>query len=415
MIALSGARLVLPDRLSDPALLLIEGDRIAAIHDATSVPAGPYERVPLDGGYVLPGFIDVHVHGLAGIDTLAGDGSVAALAARLPRYGVTAFCPTTVACPPAALARFLAEVGLLLDAPPAGAARVLPAHLESHFIAPAYRGAQPAACLRTAAGCVTAAGRLDPGTGSGGPAFGALDVLRIVERHQREVGIVTLAPEVDGALDLIHWLTARGHRVALGHSGASFDESLAAIRAGARHATHLLNRMAPLDRREPGLAGAVLASPAVAAELVCDGVHVHPAMIRLALAAKGAARLMAITDGTAGAGLAEGAQAMLGDQPITVAGGAARLADGTLAGSIATMDQVVRTLVGDAGLTLVEAATMCATTPARELGLDGRGAIAAGAVADLVVLDPQLAVARTYVAGRLAYAAPGAGSSSARA
>src|SRR4029079_882 len=207
----------------------------------------------------------------------------------------------------------------------------------------------------------------------------------------------------DGGFDLVHWLLERGLRVSLGHSGATYEEAMAAIAAGARHATHLFNRMPPLGHRHPGLVGAVLQSEEVAAELICDGVHVHPALVRMVVAAKRPSRLMAITDGTAGAGLPVGPAAKLGDHTIPVRESAAFLADGTLAGSVLTMDRAFEMLVARVGVSPVEAAMMCATTPARELGLVGHGAIVAGAVADLVVLEPQFVVVQTYVAGRLIY------------
>ena len=224
-----------------------------------------------------------------------------------------------------------------------------------------------------------------------------------IERGAPDIGIVTIAPEIDGGLDLIKWLTARDLRVSLGHSGATFDEAQAAVAAGARHATHLFNRMPPLDHRRPGLVGAILQAEEVAAELICDGIHVHPALMRMAVSAKRPSRIMAITDGTAGAGLAIGTRTTLGAQAITVRESAAFLADGTLAGSVLTMDRAFEMLITLVGLSPVEAAMMCATTPARELGLVGHGAITPGAVADLVVLDAQFAVVQTYVAGRLIY------------
>jgi N-acetylglucosamine-6-phosphate deacetylase len=214
---------------------------------------------------------------------------------------------------------------------------------------------------------------------------------------------VTLAPELDGALKLIAWLTARGHRVSLGHSSATYDEALQAIAAGARQATHLFNRMPRLDHRAPGLVGAVLQNDDVAAELICDGVHVHPALIRTTVAAKRPSRILAITDGTAASGLPPGSQALLGGRTITARDSAAYLADGTLAGSVLTMDAALRVLVEGIGLSLVDAVTMCATTPARELGLVGHGLLAVDAVADVVVLDAKLSVVQTYVGGQLAY------------
>jgi N-acetylglucosamine-6-phosphate deacetylase len=229
-------------------------------------------------------------------------------------------------------------------------------------------------------------------------------VLREIERGAPDIAIVTMAPELDGGFDLVHWLLERGLRVSLGHSGATYEEAMAAIAAGARHATHLFNRMPPLGHRHPGLVGAVLQSEEVAAELICDGVHVHPALVRMVVAAKRPSRLMAITDGTAGAGLPVGALAKLGDHTITVRESAAFLADGTLAGSVLTMDRAFEMLVARVGVSPVEAAMMCATTPARELGLVGHGVIARDAVADLVVLDANFSVVQTYVSGQLVYA-----------
>jgi N-acetylglucosamine-6-phosphate deacetylase len=201
----------------------------------------------------------------------------------------------------------------------------------------------------------------------------------------------------------VAWLCAGGHRVSIGHSGATYEEAMAAIAAGARHATHLFNRMPPLHHRAPGLAGAILQNDDIAAEIICDGVHVHPAMVRTAISAKGASHLIAISDGTAAAGLPPGAKTKLGDQEIIAGRNAALLPDGTLAGSTLTMIGAFKTLVDVMGVSLVDAATMCATTPARELRLVGHGVIARDAVADLVVLDRKLSVVQTYVGGRLVY------------
>jgi N-acetylglucosamine-6-phosphate deacetylase len=400
MVVLSGADLVLPDRILSSGTLVVDDGRIVDIR-ADSVGT-------LSHHYIVPGFIDVHVHGVEGFDTLDGTGAIAAIADRLPRYGVTAFCPTTVASGPAALRSALAQIRDLREVSVGRRARVLPAHLESNFINPAYRGAQPSACLRSP--------RAALGMPVQGPAsvpgadfvdqtndFTAADILREIERAAPDVGIVTLAPELDGGLDLIGWLTARGHRVSLGHSAATYELAVAAIAAGARHATHLFNRMPPFEHRAPGLVGAILQAEDIAAELICDGFHVHPAVIHTAIAAKRPSRVLAITDGTAASGLPPGARAALGGQPITVGGSAAYLDDGTLAGSTATMDRVFQTLVGRVGVSLVDAATLCATTAARELGLVGHGLLAVDAVADLVVLDSQLAVVQTYVGGQLAY------------
>ena len=386
---LSGADVVLPDRVASGLTVVLEGDRIV---DLTS---GPRElslqetRVDVTGRLIVPGFIDVHVHGLLGVDVLDGPDAVMAVARQLPQFGVTAFCPTSVACSNDTLDILLASVAAARVAAEPGAARVLPAHLESGFINPEYRGAQPVEHLRTYEGRTS------------GVVFDN-SLKTTPEVFSADVGILTLAPEMPGGLELVRDAVAAGIRVSLGHSGATFDQGLEAIHAGARHATHLFNRMSPMSHRDPGLVGAVLSSEDIAAEIICDGFHVHPAVIRVAIAAKGHGRMMAITDGTSGSGLPAGACAKLGGRTITVGPkrDSVRLPDGTLAGSVATMDQVFATLVTRAGQSLVEAATLCATTPAREMGLTGQGVIAPGSLADLAILTPGLRVVQTWVGGR---------------
>jgi N-acetylglucosamine-6-phosphate deacetylase len=403
MIVLSGAALVLPDRVLSPGTVVIDNGRIVDIR--SDAPAGGHagSHFAFHGHYIVPGFIDVHAHGVEGIDALDARpdaDAVAAIAERLPRYGVTAFCPTTVACAPGQLRGMLDQVRRARQARAPRAARVLPAHLESNFINPEYAGAQPSACLRSP----RAALEIDTAGRAGGRQdFDAPDILAEIERAAPDVGIVTIAPELDGGLDLVRWLTARGHHVSLGHSAATYDEAVAAIGAGARQATHLFNRMPPLGHRAPGLAGAVLQADEVAAEIICDGRHVHPALVRTAVAAKKASRVLAITDATAVAGLPVGSRASLGGRTITCGDSTAVLEDGTVAGSIITMDRAFQTLVGRVGLSLLDAVTMCATTPARELGLVGHGVLAPEAVADLVVLDSRFSVVQTYIAGQLVY------------
>jgi N-acetylglucosamine-6-phosphate deacetylase len=397
-VVLAGATLVLPDRLMSPGTLVVEGERIADIRAGAATESTGL----LHDHFIVAGFVDVHVHGLEGVDTLGGRGSIERLAERMPRYGVTAFCPTSTACTPTALRILLDQVREVRTAQPQQAARVLPAHLESNFLSPDYRGAQPGGCLRSPRAALTSLS--SPRSQNGSLAdFDAGDLLREIDRCAPDVGIVTVASEIDGGIELIEWLTSRGHRVSLGHSAATYDEAMAALAAGASQATHLFNCMPPINHRAPGLAGAVLQADEIAAEIICDGFHVHPAMVRAAVAAKRPNRMMAITDGTAAAGLADGDSARLGDQRLTRRGPAARLDDGTVAGSTLTMDAAFRTLVERVGLSLVDAATMCATTPARELGLVGHGVLATDAVADFSVLDRSLAVVQTYIGGRLVY------------
>ena len=377
----------------DRGSLVIDDDGLIADVWAEPMPAAPgTEWHDLTGRIVVPGFIDVHVHGVEGCDTLATADAVATLASKLPRYGVTGFCPTTVACPPGALRRLLDGIRAARHAPVPGHAVVLPAHLESNFINPDYRGAQPVICLRR-----PTAERL---AGVDGDApFSGLDILDEIARARSEVGIVTMAPEMQEGLDLVRSLTNAGHIVSLGHSAATYEQGLAGIDAGGRHATHIFNRMPAFSHRAPGLIGAIIDSPSVRAELVCDGYHVHPVVARTIIAALGPDRTMAITDGTGGAGLPVGTAVPLGSHTITVGPEAAFLADGTLAGSTLTMDGALRRLVGQMGVSLVAAARMCASSPAAQLGLADRGRLAVGQRADLAVLDHDLHPVATYVAG----------------
>jgi N-acetylglucosamine-6-phosphate deacetylase len=391
MILLSGATVVLPDRLISPATVALDGSTIADIVPGTRAGGEDETYVDCSDRYVVPGFIDVHVHGVEGSDTLDGAGAIARIAERLPRYGVTAFCPTSLACSPPVLRTMLDGVRAARTSGPGAGARVLPAHLESNFINPDFRGAQPLECLRV------------PYEAAREGEFSGAEILQEIAEARPDVGIITVAPEMSGALELIRDLVSNGHHVSLGHSGATYEQAIAGIEAGARQATHLYNRMTPIAHRAPGLAAAVLEHEDVTAEVVCDGVHVHPAMVKIALSAKQPSGIMAITDGTAGGGLPRGARAAIGGRAITV-GDAAYLDDGTLAGSVLTMDRAFGRLVTSMGVGLVEAVTICATTPARALGLQRFGVMAPGSTADVVVLDRDLTVWQTYIDGRLAWA-----------
>ena len=249
------------------------------------------------GHYIVPGFIDVHVHGVEGIDTLDGGDAIARIAARLPRYGVTAFCPTSIACAPAALRRHAGRRSARRARRRAPAsARVLPAHLESNFINPEFKGAQPRACLRTP--------RDDAGRGrSPAPRSSTRSPPRAPTSASSRV-----APEIDGVLELIPRPgRARSPRLArpLGRDLRTGRGRRSTPARGRRRTCSTACRRSATA--QPGLAGAVLDSDEVVAEIVCDGVHVHPAVVRVAVAAKSPSRVMAITDGTAGSGLPRGA------------------------------------------------------------------------------------------------------------
>jgi N-acetylglucosamine-6-phosphate deacetylase len=380
------------DRVELGCTIVLDGPRIVDV--AAGHRDGGDGDVVVDarGRTIVPAFVDAHVHGAAGTDVLEGPGAVDRVAAALPRWGVAAFCPTSIACPPDVLRAFLQDVAAAQQARRPGRARVVSAHLESNFLNPDLRGAQPLEYICPAAG---------PGRAG---AVSAAAILEVIEACRPAVGIVTLAPETPGAIDLVAKLVASGLLVSLGHTGATFDEACAAIHAGASRATHLFCAMRPLAHRDPGVVGAVLTHDHLYAELICDGIHVHPAMMRIAIAAKTPERIIAITDGTAASGLPSGARARLGHLPI-VAADVARLDNGAFAGSVLTMDRAFATLVRQCDVDLVDAARMCATTPAADLRLLHHGSIEPGGAADLAVLDADLSVVETWIEGRCEFRA----------
>jgi N-acetylglucosamine-6-phosphate deacetylase len=343
-----------------PGRVVAAGDRIVRVEEA---PDAPVDRI------VAPGFIDVHMHGAVGYDVM--DGRLDELAAALPRFGTTAFVPTLMTAPLAELERLLAM------SPPEAGATVLGFHLEGPAISRRRAGAQPTAWI------------IDP------------DALLALVDHGPVV-LVTLAPELPGALAVIAELRSRGVRVNLGHSDASFEEADRGFAAGADGVTHLFNGLPPWHHREPGVVGAALDRPDVFLEVIADGVHVHPAMIR-AVAALAPDRLLGVTDATMAAGL-EAGTFRLGAQAIVVAGGAARLPDGTLAGSVLTQDAAFRHLVA-MGIAQHRALAMLSEVPARRLGLAERGVLRPGARADLVILNASGQVLETVQGGTTVYRA----------
>ncbi len=347
--------------------------------------AGGEEVVELGGRWVIPGFIDVHVHGGGGAQCNTGELDELETMARFhAAHGTTALLATTVAAPPVELAVALQTTALATAL--RGGAAVLGAHLEGPFLSRRRPGAMdPALFLEPTEGVV---GRLlDAGAGC--------------------VRLMTLAPELPGALELIGALAGAGVVASVGHSDATYEQTRAAVQAGARAATHLFNAMRPFHHREPGVLGAVLDLPEVSCELICDGLHVQPAALRLAYRAKGRAGIRLVTDAMQAAGMPDG-EYHLGTATVTVAGGRATIPGlGSIAGSTLTMDAAVRNAVSLLGVSLEEAVTLASANPARLLGLEARkGAIAPGMDADLTVLDDRLMVCGTIVDGAWVHRPP---------
>ncbi len=329
---------------------------------------------------IAPGFIDLQVNGAFGVDLTAEPEKVYHLASALLPTGVTAYLPTIISSPLDVYRRaFEALSPLSLFGRSGRQARVLGLHLEGPYLSPARRGAHNPDYLRARADPL-ADGLLAPG-----------------------VKLMTLAPELENSLEAIRTLRARGIVASLGHTAATLAQAGAALDAGATWGTHLFNAMNPLHQREPGAVGALLADERATVGVIADGVHVHPSIFQWLVKAKGADRITLVTDAMAAAGLGPG-DYVLGDRRVTVDETSARLADGTLAGSILTMDQAVRNLVAWGACSTAEALSMASATPARLLGLRELGRIEPGCAADLVVLDDRLRVKYTIVHGELVYA-----------
>jgi N-acetylglucosamine-6-phosphate deacetylase len=326
---------------------------------------------------VLPGFIDTHVHGGAGADTMEAGDAVDRIARLHARHGTTALLATTMTAPVGEIRAALAALAPACGARRPGAARVLGVHLEGPYISPGKLGAQPDFAKPASVEEVNALHALAP------------------------IRLITLAPEVPGHLELIVALRAAGFIVQIGHSAGRYEDGVAALERGAQGFTHLFNAMTGLHHREPGMAGAALAH-ARYAELIPDLLHVHPGAIRAALRAIPC--LFCVTDSTAAAGMPDGPY-RLGRHTVTKCMGGVRLADGTLAGSTLTMDQALRNLAG-LGLPLDEASRRTATHAADYLGLPDRGRLQPGAWADFVVLDRDLRLQQVGVEGERIEPAP---------
>ena len=350
--------------------LKAQGGRIAALEgEAQAVE----DRGPAAAPLIVPGFIDLHVHGGGGRDAMEGSDAVQVLARTHARHGTTALLATTMTAPAPDIERALQALAPHCHARAPQAARVLGVHLEGPYISPEQLGAQP-------------------------PHAKAATLQEILHLHAiAPIRVLTLAPEMPGNLALIPQLVAAGIRVQVGHSRASYEEVRQALDQGAAGFTHLFNAMSPLHHRAPGAVGAALAH-AQHAELIPDLLHVHPGAIRTALRA--VPGLYAVTDATAAAGMPDG-HYPLGQHIVHKCLGGVRLPDGTLAGSALTMDQALRNLV-QIGLSVREASLRVSTTAARYLGVQDRGILVPGAWADLVVLEAAtLAVRQVVVEGEV--------------
>ncbi|MDQ6832174.1 MAG: N-acetylglucosamine-6-phosphate deacetylase [Chloroflexota bacterium] len=368
-------RILLGTRLTQ-GMMRIQDGKIAEIQTGNQS-MGSWEAIEMrDAAYIAPGFIDLQVNGGFGVEVGEDPEAIRALAAHLPETGVTAFLPTVITSPPEFYPKVIAAFEAARDAP---GARPLGLHLEGPFLSPERHGAHRRDLIQQA----------DPRL---------LDALL----ESDAVRLMTLAPERSDAPERIRKLREHNVVVSLGHTDATYEQFEAGAAAGARMATHLYNAMSPFAHRAPGAIGAALLDDRITVGLIADGVHSHPASLQLAFQMKHASRIALVTDMMAAAGMPPGTYT-LGGQAVRVDGTSARLADGTLAGSLLTMDQAVRNILEWVRINLADSLRMASETPARLLGLTNVGAIREGMDADLVLLDRDIRVQATIIRGDVVY------------
>jgi N-acetylglucosamine-6-phosphate deacetylase len=384
-----------PEEVPGPVAVVIEGTTIKAIWRATDaeaarqlvneyLPGASMTLTDLGAWRLAPGFIDIHTHGFAGYDITSGSSDdIAAIAQKLPMTGVTAFFPTVATTGKTETAQQVERVVTCIERYHTdAAAEVLGIRLEGPFISREKKGAQYEPAIRQP---------------------DSVEIAVLAKLARGWIKLLDFAPEEDEDSRFLATLLQLGILPCIGHTSASYEQALHAIDNGACHSTHLFNAMSALSHRAPGVPGALLTDKRATVEVIADGIHVHSALLRLAVAARGPEAVALITDAVTAAGLPDGEYDFTG-RKVQVVQGAVRLSDGTLAGSTLTLDRAVRNMVAFAGVTWSEAIRMATLTPARIAGVDGRkGKLVPAADADLVALDDGGNVKYAWTRGRLAY------------
>src|SRR5580704_3457796 len=387
--AIYASRILTPQEQLADSVILTENGRITAIghRDEVKIPAGAIDYVAA-GMTVVPGFVDVHIHGAGGHDVMeATPAALDCITSTVARYGTTSILATTVTASVDETCRSLDGIAKYIRAhekfedaeqDKGGlAAEILGIHLEGPFISRARRGVHPPDTITR-------------------PSVEILDKFRAAADGL--IRIITIAPEIPGALDLIHYAVSNGIVASIGHTDANFEQTQAAIQAGARHSVHFYNAMRPFSHRDPGVIGAILTEPDVTAEVIADGIHVAGPAIQVLLGTKGFDTVLLASDATAATGMPDG-NFRLGNFEVIVKDGVCRNAEGKLAGSTLTLDRALRYIIA-LGVPLIDAVRMATILPARRISLAGKkGIIAVGADADLVVLTPDLRVVGAMTRG----------------
>ncbi|MBD3108749.1 N-acetylglucosamine-6-phosphate deacetylase [Bacillus sp. AGMB 02131] len=385
---IKNAEIYLENEIIENGYLLIQDGKIAEVGTMEQLKLDSFEHIEVitlnDGDKLIPGFVDVHIHGAGGADTM--DGTTEALrtmAVHLPQEGTTSFLATTMTQSQENIRHALQNAAHYQNTHnEAGTAEVIGVHLEGPFINPDKKGAQPGEYV------------LEPN-------------INIFKEWQQladgTIKLVTVAPEMPNGLEFIQYLSDHGVTASIGHTDSTFAEVKAAAEAGATQVTHLYNGMRGLHHREPGTAGAALLIEELKVELISDGIHICPEMIQLAIRAKGKDGALLITDSMRAKCLKNG-HYELGGQPVVVTDGKATLEDGTLAGSVLKMIDSVRNMLSFTDLTLHDIVKMASSTPAKQAHVfDRKGSIAVGKDADLVILNKDVVIERTICRGKLAY------------
>jgi len=383
MIAITAATLFTPEDRIDQPLLLVEDGIISQIttREHREIPSGR-QLVDYADAILAPGFLDIHVHGASGHDVMeASEEAMPCIEHSLAKHGVSCYLPTTVTAP---LETTIAALSRLADSIERSAkqipgqlrARPIGIHLEGPFISHVRRGVHPVKNLTQ-------------------PSLEIFD--QFWQASRGHIRVMTIAPELDGAFEVIEKAVALGVCVSLGHSDASLKITRAAVDAGARHATHLFNAMRPLAHRDPGIVGEALINPRLSVEIIADGIHLDPAIVKLIVRAKGHDNVILITDGTAATGMLDG-RYHLGTFEFDVKDGIC-LSEGKLAGSTLTMDRAIQNVMQFAGCDLQQAVVLATSNPGRVSGPLNNGQLHVGSAADIVVLSPVGEVRRTIIGG----------------
>jgi len=380
---ITAARLVTPVEWIEVPVVVIEDGHITSLasRNAAEIPEG--RRLDFHDLILAPGFIDIHIHGGAGRDAMeANESALTQIERQLAKHGVTAYLPTTVTAPQEKILKALDGLGKLIATANKNQGRAVPLgiHLEGPFISHEKRGVHPPKDLVL-------------------PSRQAFD--RFWQASAGTIRMMTIAPELQGAAETIRHARELGVHSSLGHSNATYQEAQSGISAGADHATHTFNAMRALDHRDPGILGAVLENDELTADIIADGIHVHPSMLALFLRAKGTDRAILITDAISATGMPDGIYS-LGGLEVQVSNGRCEY-QGKLAGSVLTLDRAIRNVMTFAGWPLQQAVKLATLNPAQRLGIsDERGLLAPGRRADFVVLTPEGQVVQTIIGGEMA-------------